>query len=187
MRWQAFSRTGRRPRRGARGAARRVPRRAAGGRAPHAPRGDDAATRRDPALLERLGVQPTRYEGPTGIVGVLHAACADAGLPVGDAVGGGAPLRRLGAEPKGDAGTAAADESLVGVSVDLSELESAALEYERQVGLAVQSDADIQAFVERLEQAVDTEEDDGRRSVPSGEALAREFQRFLRQRGSDED
>ena len=35
----------------------------------------------DPALLARLGVQPTRYEGPTGIVGVLHATCAEAGLP----------------------------------------------------------------------------------------------------------
>ncbi len=44
-------------------------------------------------------------------------------------------------------------EGLVGVSVDVSELESAAADYERQVGLAVQSDPDIQAFVERLEQA----------------------------------
>ena len=78
-------------------------------------------------------------------------------------------------------------EALVGVSVDLSELEAAAIEYERQVGLAVESDADIQAFVERLERAVDSEEDDDDENVPSGEAIAREFQRFFRQRGADED
>jgi hypothetical protein len=74
-------------------------------------------------------------------------------------------------------------EVLVGVSVDVSELESAASDYERQIGLAVQSDPDIQAFVERLEQAADSEAPDTSLEVPSGEALAREFQRFLRQRG----
>ena len=76
-------------------------------------------------------------------------------------------------------------EGLVGVSVDASELETAAADYERQVNLAVQSDPDVQAFVERLEQRRP------RRSrplgpvptCPSGDVLAREFQRFLRQRG----
>ena len=77
-------------------------------------------------------------------------------------------------------------EGLIGVSVDVSELEAAAADYERQVGLAVQSDPDIQAFVERLEQAADSEEHElAPRSVPSGDILAREFQRFLRQRGPE--
>ena len=74
-------------------------------------------------------------------------------------------------------------EGLIGVSVDVSELESAAADYERQVGLAVQSDPDIQAFVERLEQAAESEEKGSPEEVPSGDILAREFQRFLRQRG----
>jgi hypothetical protein len=77
-------------------------------------------------------------------------------------------------------------EGLIGVSVDVSELESAAADYERQVGLAVQSDPDIQAFVERLEQAAESEESElSLEDVPSGDMLAREFQRFLRQRGPD--
>jgi predicted ATP-grasp superfamily ATP-dependent carboligase len=76
-------------------------------------------------------------------------------------------------------------EGLIGVSVDVSELESAAADYERQVGLAVQSDPDIQAFVERLEQAAESDEDVAPEDVPSGDAIAREFQRFLRQRGRD--
>ena len=75
-------------------------------------------------------------------------------------------------------------EGLIGVSVDVSDLESAATDYERQVGLAVQSDPDIQAFVERLEQAAESEEEGSSPDeVPSGDILAREFQRFLRQRG----
>jgi predicted ATP-grasp superfamily ATP-dependent carboligase len=76
-------------------------------------------------------------------------------------------------------------EGLIGVSVDVSELESAAADYERQVELAVQSDPDIQAFVERLEQAAESQEGSAE-EVPSGDILAREFQRFLRQRGPDD-
>ena len=80
-------------------------------------------------------------------------------------------------------------EALLGVAVDATELETASVEYERQVSLAVQSDPDVQAFVERLEQAAeeeDAEEFPDPRNLPSGDVLAREFQRFLRQRGPDE-
>jgi predicted ATP-grasp superfamily ATP-dependent carboligase len=76
-------------------------------------------------------------------------------------------------------------EGLTGVSVDVSELEAAAADYERQVGLAVASDPDIQAFVERLEQAAEGEDRGTAQEVPSGDILAREFQRFLRQRGPE--
>jgi predicted ATP-grasp superfamily ATP-dependent carboligase len=76
-------------------------------------------------------------------------------------------------------------EVLVGVSVDVSELESSTADYERQVGLAVRSDPDIQAFVERLEQAADSDERSSPEDLPSGDILASEFQRFLRQRGRE--
>jgi hypothetical protein len=78
-------------------------------------------------------------------------------------------------------------EGLVGVAVDGSELETAAADYERQVGLAVQSDPEVQAFVERLEQLAADERDEESEEIPSGDRIAREFQRFLRQRGSNED
>ena len=89
-------------------------------------------------------------------------------------------------------------EELVGVSVDLSELEDAAANYERQVGLAVSSNPEVQAFVERLEQDAESDGDEGDEEseswgaewgplspddLPSGERLASEFQRFLRQQG----
>ncbi len=74
-------------------------------------------------------------------------------------------------------------ERLIGISVDVTELESASADYERQVELAVQSDPGIQEFVERLEQAAESDQQGPPENVPSGDVLAREFQRFLRQRG----
>jgi predicted ATP-grasp superfamily ATP-dependent carboligase len=139
----------------------------------------------DPALLERLGIGSSVYEGPTGIVGVLHAACADAGLPAASLWAAVPHYVAAATNPKAALALLRRVELLIGVSVDASELESAAGDYERQVGLAVQSDPDIQAFVERLEQAAESDEQDSPAEVPSGEAIAREFQRFLRQRGPE--
>jgi predicted ATP-grasp superfamily ATP-dependent carboligase len=137
----------------------------------------------DPALSERLGISPSSYEGPTGIVGVLHAACANAGLPSASLWAAVPHYVAAATNPKAALALLRRVEGVIGVSVDASELESAASDYERQVALAVQSDPEIQAFVERLEQASDSEGESDGAEVPSGEALAREFQRFLRQRG----
>ncbi len=139
----------------------------------------------DAALLERLAIQPSAYEGPTGIVGVLHTACADAGIPSASLWAAVPHYVAAATNPKAALALLRKMEVLVGVSVDVSELESAAADYERQVGLAVQSDPDIQAFVERLEQAADSEEQGSSEDVPSGDVIAREFQRFLRQRGPE--
>ncbi|MDQ2897176.1 MAG: PAC2 family protein [Actinomycetota bacterium] len=140
----------------------------------------------DPALVARLGLAPSSYEGPTGIVGVLHAACQQAGLP--SASLWAAVPHYIAATPNPKAALALVRklEGLVGVAVDGSELESAAGDYERQVNVAVQSDPDVQAFVERLEQTANEEDDDDApTSLPSGETIARDLQRFLRQRGPD--
>jgi predicted ATP-grasp superfamily ATP-dependent carboligase len=139
----------------------------------------------DPALIERVEMQSSSYEGPTGIVGVLHATCIEAGLPATSMWASVPHYVAAASNPKAALALVRGLEGVVGVSVDVSELEGAAADYERQVGLAVQSDPDIQAFVERLEQAAENQEQPSPVEVPSGEALAREFQRFLRQRGRD--
>src|ERR1700730_3120719 len=139
----------------------------------------------DPSLVERLGMQTSSYEGPTGIVGVLHNACAEAGLPSASLWAGVPHYVAAAANPKAALALVRRVEGLIGVSVDVSELESAATDYERQVERAVQSDPEIQAFVERLEQASDNEVEGSAAEVPSGDMLAREFQRFLRQRGPE--
>jgi predicted ATP-grasp superfamily ATP-dependent carboligase len=139
----------------------------------------------DPSLVDRLGLQTSTYEGPTGIVGVLHSVCTEAGLPSASLWAGVPHYVAAAANPKAALALIRRVEGLIGVSVDVSNLESAAADYERQVGLAVQSDPDIQAFVERLEQAAESEEEQSAEDVPSGDILAREFQRFLRQRGAE--
>jgi predicted ATP-grasp superfamily ATP-dependent carboligase len=140
----------------------------------------------EPSLVTRLNVSTAAYEGPTGIVGVLHSACAEAGMPTASLWASVPHYVAAAPNPKAALALVRHLEQLVGVSVDASELEGAASDYERQVNLAVQSDPDVQAFVERLEQAVEAEEAGSNPTdLPSGDVLAREFQRFLRQRGSE--
>jgi proteasome assembly chaperone (PAC2) family protein len=138
----------------------------------------------DLGLIERMDLQPPTYEGPTGIVGVLHAACADAGMPAASLWAAVPHYVAVSPNPKGALAILRRLETLVGVTVDASDLEEAASDYDRQVSRAVDLDPDVQAFVERLERAADEEEGDtDPEQLPSGDLLAREFQRFLRQRG----
>jgi proteasome assembly chaperone (PAC2) family protein len=139
----------------------------------------------DPALVARLGLQQSSYEGPTGIVGVLHAAFQRQGLPSASLWAAVPHYIAAAPNPKAALALVRKLEGLVGVAVDASELETAAADYERQVNVAVQSDPDVQAFVERLEQAAESEAGDESTSLPSGESIARDLQRFLRQRGDD--
>jgi proteasome assembly chaperone (PAC2) family protein len=138
----------------------------------------------DPALVERLALQPPTYEGPTGIVGVLQNTCAEAGMPAASLWAAVPHYVAVAPNPKGALAILRRLESLVGVTVDAQDLETAAVDYERQVTRAVELDPEVQAFVERLERAADEEEGPTDLSqLPSGDVLAREFQRFLRQRG----
>jgi predicted ATP-grasp superfamily ATP-dependent carboligase len=141
----------------------------------------------DEKLVERLGLRSSSYEGPTGIVGVLHSACAGAGMPSASLWAAVPHYVAAASNPKAALALVRKLEGLVGVSVDASELENAAVDYERQVNEAVRSDPEVQAFVERLEQAAeDTEAEIAPSQMPSGDTIAREFQRFLRQRGDGE-
>ncbi|HLJ03515.1 MAG TPA: PAC2 family protein [Solirubrobacteraceae bacterium] len=139
----------------------------------------------DPVLVSRLGLANSSYEGPTGIVGVLHAACQQNGLPSASLWAAVPHYIAAAPNPKASLALVRKLEGLVGVAVDASELEGAAAEYERQVNLAVQSDPDVQAFVDRLEQAAGAPEAEDAGSLPSGDSIARDLQRFLRQRGDD--
>ncbi len=141
----------------------------------------------DESLIERFGLPHASYEGPTGIIGVLHSACTEAGLPTASLWATVPHYVAAAPNPKAALALVRRIERLVGVSVDASELEAATVEYERQVNLAVQSDPEVQAFVERLERAAQDDPDDvPPDELPSGDVIAREFQRFLRQRGRDD-
>src|SRR3954452_21790628 len=138
----------------------------------------------DEALTGNLGLNRTAYEGPTGITGVLWQACAEAGLPSASLWAAVPHYVAAAPNPKAALALVRKLEGLVGVSVDASELEGAASDYERQVSLAVQSDPDVQAFVERLEKAAEeSDEDVDPTELPSDDVTAREFHPSLRQRG----
>jgi proteasome assembly chaperone (PAC2) family protein len=140
----------------------------------------------DESLMTKLGIQETTYEGATGIVGVLHTAFTEAGLPSASLWASVPHYVAAAPNPKAALALVRKVEGLVAVSVDATDLENATGEYERQVGLAVQSDPDVQAFVERLEQAAEQDTRPlGPGDLPSGDALASEFQRFLRQQGPE--
>jgi proteasome assembly chaperone (PAC2) family protein len=138
--------------------------------------------------VERLGFERTSYEGPTGIVGVLHATCANAGL---DAVSLWAPVPHYVAatpNPKAALALVRGFEGIAGIAIDATALETASEDYDRQVTAAVATDPDVKAFVERLEEMADElseEEGPTEQQLPSGDVIAREFQRFLRQRGPE--
>ncbi len=140
----------------------------------------------DGTLVEKLSVPETTYEGPTGIVGVLHTACSDAGLPSASLWASVPHYVAAAPNPKAALALVRKIESLVAVSVDATDLENATGDYERQVSRAVQSDPEVQAFVERLEEAAGTDTTSlGPGDLPSGDTIASEFQRFLRQQGPE--
>jgi predicted ATP-grasp superfamily ATP-dependent carboligase len=140
----------------------------------------------DDALVEKVALKETTYEGPTGIVGVLHTACTEAELPSASLWAAVPHYVAAAPNPKAALALVRKVEALVGVSVDATDLENATGDYERQVSLAVQSDPEVQAFVERLEQAASLDTSSlGPSDLPSGDAIASEFQRFLRQQGPE--
>ena len=140
----------------------------------------------DASLVERLGFEGTSYEGPTGITGVLHHACAAARMPSVSLWASVPHYVAASPNPKVALALVRAFEGAAGVVIDAAELESAAEDYERQVSAAVASDPDVSGYVERLESAVDDVSGEARpENLPSGETIASDFQRFLRQRGPE--
>ena len=138
----------------------------------------------DANLVERLGFQRTSYEGPTGIVGVLHSACNHSGMPSASLWASVPHYVAAAPNPKAALALIRGFEGLTTLAVEAAALEEAAEEYERTVSAAVASDPEVKAFVERLEQAADEVEDatPDPEQLPSAESIARDFQRYLKQR-----
>ncbi|HEX6702387.1 MAG TPA: PAC2 family protein [Gaiellaceae bacterium] len=138
----------------------------------------------DQRLIDEYGLANSRYEGPTGIVGVLHDACRRAGL---DSVSLWAAVPHyvsLAPSPRAALALCERLASLLGTTVDTTELETAVDTYTEQVTEAVSSDAETAAYVEQLEQRSD--ELGNEIDIPSGETLAAELTRFLRERDEED-
>jgi predicted ATP-grasp superfamily ATP-dependent carboligase len=138
----------------------------------------------DKELVERLGLSASRYEGPTGIVGVVHDACLRADIPSASLWAAVPHYVSLTPSPKAALALCERLGDLLGAQIDTGELEEAAENYSEQVSEAVASDPDTAAYIEELEQRADTLAEEA--DLPSGDALAAELTRFLRER-EDED
>jgi predicted ATP-grasp superfamily ATP-dependent carboligase len=138
----------------------------------------------DPELVEQLGLQASRYEGPTGIVGVLHDACRRVNIP-SVSLWAAVP-HYVSLTPSPRAALALCDRlgELLGTEIDTAELTEAVEGYVEQVSEAVAADSDTAAYVEELEQRADTIDPE---ELPSGDALAAELTRFLRERDKQND
>jgi proteasome assembly chaperone (PAC2) family protein len=131
-----------------------------------------------PEIASRYGLATPRYEGPVGITTVLMDAARRAGLP---SIGLWAwvPHYVQGSpSPKASLGLVQRLGSLLEFQLDLSDLERRTRTYEQRINEAVQSDPDIAATVRELERQADAEDLD---QIPSGDELAAEVERFLRE------
>jgi predicted ATP-grasp superfamily ATP-dependent carboligase len=133
----------------------------------------------NPKLVEELGLASSRYEGPTGIVGVLHDSCRRADLPSASLWAAVPHYASLAASPKAALALCERLAGLLGTSFDLTDLERASAAYEAQVSEAVATDDETTAYVQQLEERRDALGDE--LDVPSGETLAAELTRFLRE------
>jgi proteasome assembly chaperone (PAC2) family protein len=146
-------------------------------------------TATDPGLIAALELEASRYEGPTGIVGVLHDACRAANL---DSVSLWAPVPHYIASPPNPPASLAILERfgrLVHLDLDLSRVRRTASSWREQVDQVAAGDDDIQSYVTRLEARYDTDvddtdvddtDDDWGDDLPTGDELADDFQQYLR-------
>jgi proteasome assembly chaperone (PAC2) family protein len=154
---------------------------------PHSRPVSVAANSQDSALVESLGLSASRYEGPTGITGILHRICADGGLP---SVSFWASVPHyLPAVPSAPATLALLDKlsGLLKIEVDTSDLERTAETYQEQVSVAVSQDSDLSSYVRMLEERFDSQADQGPRDLPTGDDLAQELEGFLREHRREEE
>jgi hypothetical protein len=136
-------------------------------------------TSEDEDLLRRLALERSRYEGPTGIVGVLAHAARASDLPTLSLWAAVPHYVGQSPSPKAVLALLGRVEELIGVPIPLGDLVEEARAWEHGVDELAGEDDEIGEYVRQLEQAKDTAD------LPeaTGEAIARDFERYLRRRG----
>ncbi len=142
----------------------------------------------DPQLVDELGLQLSRYEGPTGIVGVLLDSFRRVGIPSVSLWAAVPHYVQLAPSPPAAKALCERLAGVIATDIDVTELTEASEEYVEQVSQAVATDTETAGYVEELERRTDSldwlEETD---DLVSGDALAAEITRFLRDREADGD
>jgi proteasome assembly chaperone (PAC2) family protein len=138
----------------------------------------------DPELAARLGVRPSRYEGATGIVGVLNTTCREQGIATAS-VWANVPHYVSGIEnPKAALALVQRALTLLNMQADLADLEEASRQFDQNLAEIVAQNAKIKAYVAKLESR-DTKEEQPEAArgsdLPPASELVAEIEQFLRQ------
>jgi proteasome assembly chaperone (PAC2) family protein len=136
----------------------------------------------DEELVEELDLTRSSYEGPTGIVGVVHDCCRQLGMTSASLWAAVPHYVAAVPNPKAALALLRRLEGITGVAVDATELEQEATSYEEQIGRAIAANPEIEELVQRIE-SEQSEQLENPEDLPSADSLARDFQRFLRQQG----
>lgn len=139
----------------------------------------------DPGLVADLGLQPSRYEGPTGIVGVLQDACRREAMPAASLWAAVPHYVSLAPSPRAARALCDRLAQLLSVPIDTVELVEAEKSYAEQVTEAVSTDEETAAYVAELERRSDELDLEEHEGLPSGDTLAAELTRFLRERDAE--
>ncbi len=143
-----------------------------------------SASSSDAEWLARPGIEPARYEGPTGIVGVLQDAASKVGLTSVSLWGAASHYLPTETNPKVALALLEALRDVVGLEIDIRDMQRVATGWQRRVDDEIAEDAELTDYVRRLEEAGAAAGDLG--PVPSGDDLAAELERFLRDQRSEE-
>lgn len=142
----------------------------------------------DPAVNTRLNLQPSRYEGPTGIVGVLHDSLRGADL-AGASLWANVPhYITTSQNPPATAALLRRVQGILGMEFNLSELESAGERFMLEVNTALSANPEVSDYVRRLETAYDeaTSPAEPESQLPQGEELVLDVEEFLRSQREDQ-
>ena len=135
----------------------------------------------DGTMIDQLGFEDVAYEGPTGVLGIFHAVCRERGMSAASLWAAVPHYAAAVPNPKAGLALLRRLEGMIGIAVEATELEEAATAFEQQVTQAVEANPEIKEMVEHLEEQQDEVAGFTQDDVPSGDAIAQEFQRFLRQ------
>lgn len=134
----------------------------------------------NPELRERLGLRPSRYEGPTGIVGILNSLFKDENLPAVSVWANTPHYVNVSPNPKAALALIERMSDFLSIAFDVSGLVAGTREFEEKVDQALASNQAVRDYVEQLRLRSGDEEEPG--DLPSGEDLARELEKYLRER-----
>jgi proteasome assembly chaperone (PAC2) family protein len=134
-----------------------------------------------PSIAHRLGVSVSKYEGPTGILGIIQDGCMRRGI---DAISLWAAVPHYASNapsPKATLALINTLEEFLNIKIPLSDLPERADAWEREVNDLAADDSDIADYVKALEESKDAAE------LPevSGDTIAKEFERYLRRQQED--